>query len=196
RAAGASHIELSTYIDNEASIHILESYGFSCVSTFSYVERLAEANASLTVEPTASIRPLSAEETLAFVDSSQFLSLARRRFPRGWRFFPFDHDPNEAIARLNYRIGVWENDVLTAASCIRQGPGHTGRITINFLDGDPAAMRSLLSHVFHRYAGKEFEMMVPCDQGQHADALGVLREAGFTSWSDFKADVFAYEMVL
>jgi len=196
RDAGASHIELSTYIDNDASIHIIESYGFSRVGTFSYVERLAEAIAPLTAATSATIRPLSKTDTLAFVGSSRFLSLAHRRFPRGWRFFPFDHDPSEAIARLNYRMGAWKNDVLSAALCIRQGPDHAGRITINFLDGEPAAMRALLSHAFHLYTGKEFEMMVPCDQGQHAGALGVLREAGFTSWSDFKADVFAYEMVL
>ena len=196
RAAEASHIELSTYIDNEASIHIIESYGFSCVGRFSYVERLAKAISPLTVATSATIRPLSESETLDFVGASRFLSVAHRRFPRGWRFFPFDHDPSEAIARLDYRIGTWENDMLTAALCIRQKPDHTGRITINFLDGEPTAMRTLLAHAIDVYAGKEFEMMVPCDHGQHAGALGVLREAGFTSWSDFKADVFAYEMVL
>jgi hypothetical protein len=71
-----------------------------------------------------------------------------------------------------------------------------GQITINFFDGKPSAMRSLLTHALRHYAGKEFEMMVPVHQGKHARALDILREAGFTSWSDFNPDVFAYEMVL
>ena len=193
RAAGASHIELSTYIDNEASIHIIEAYGFSCVGTFSYVERLAEVDSSRAATTSGKIRNISESEALDFVGSSQFLSLARRRFPRGWRFFPFDHSPNEAIARITH-IGLEQDGVLQAVLC--HGPDHEGSMTINFLDGELASMRDLLNHVLQSYQGTTVAMMVPCDQGQYADALGILKETGFTSWSDFKVDVFAYEMVL
>jgi len=193
---GATHINLSTYIENKASIHIIESYGFALVGAFSYVERLAESGDPVPVPIPGNIQMLSEAETLEFVAASQFLSLARRRFPRGWRFFPFDHAPNEAIARLHYCIGAGTSDRFAAVLCIRQDHDHPARITINFLDGELASMRSLLAHAMGQYAGKEFEMMVPCDQGQHARALFVLQEAGFTSWSEFKPDVLVYEMVL
>lgn len=196
RDAGATHIELSTYIDNEASIHIIESYGFQLVGTFSYLERPAELAPPKGIVNSSNIRLISEQETIEFVSQSEFLSLAQRRFPRGWRFFPFDHDPREAIARLECRLGYWKEDRLEAVLCIRQTQDHERSITVNFLDGEPAAMCSLLNHGLNLYAGKTMEIMVPAHRGQHAAVLELLREAGFASWSEFKPDVFVYEMVL
>lgn len=196
REAGATHIELSTYIDNQASIHILETYGFQLVGTFSYLERPAELDSPESSEETSNIHAVSEKEAIDFVAQSKFLSLARRRFPRGWRFFPFDHDPCEAIARLECCIGLWQDKNLEALLCIRQSPDHPDWVTMNFLDGAPDAMRILLDHALRLYAGKQLQIMLPIDHGEHAGALQLLQEAGFTSWSGFKPDVFAYEMVL
>lgn len=195
RAAGASHIELSTHITNEASMHIIESYGFARVGTFSYVERkgLAEATSSLRTEPSGSIRELPTSEALSFVGSSPFLSLAHHRFPRGWRFFPYDHSPSEAIARIT-TLGLEKDGELKAVLC--HGPAHEDGMTINFLDGERAAMSDLLNHILQSNSKATIAVMVPYDQGQHARALDVLKEAGFTPFSDFTPDVFAYEMVL
>ncbi len=196
RNDGATHIDLSTYIENEASIHIIESYGFALVGTFCYLERDAELAPPEPGNESASIRPISEQETVEFVRHSEFLALARQRFPRGWRFFPFDHDPCEAIARLECRLGFWEEDELQAVLCIRHKPANGGASTINFLDGEPPAMRALLNHALQLYAGKSMEFMVPTHLGRHAAALDLLREVGFTSWSKIEPDVFAYEMVL
>ena len=196
RGAGATHIELSTYIDNEASIHIIESYGFQLVGTFSYLERPHEWEPPESVGESSSIRAISEQETIEFVSSSEFLSLARRRFPRGWRFFPFDHNPCEAIARLECRLGFWEGDGLKAVMCIRQSPDHEGGITINFLDGEPAAMCDLLNHALVRYGGKTMQIMVPIHQGRRAHVLPLLSRSEFRSWSESEADVFVYEILL
>lgn len=196
RNAGATHIELSTYVDNEASRHIIESYGFQLVGTFTYLERPTELDLPEVTRESASIRPISEQETVEFVGHSEFLSLARRRFPRGWRFFPFDLDSCEAIARLECRLGFWEGNGLKAVLCIRQSPDHESRITINFLDGEPASMCALLNHALLRYEGKTMEIMVPVHQGRHAAVLPLLRQAGFKSWSEYEADVFVYEILL
>jgi len=196
REDGASHIELSTYIDNETSIYIIESYGFQMVGTFSYLERPADLDPPESVTASSCIHPVSEKETIEFVSHSEFLSLARRRFPRGWRFFPFDHDPREATARLGLRLGFWEEEKLVALLCVRQSLDHEGGITINFLDGAPAAMRALLNHSLHLYEGRTMEIMVPIHQNRHAAVLELLQEAGFKSWSEFKADVLVYEMLL
>lgn|GEM_PF-264175 len=190
---GATHIELSTHIENQASIHIIESYGFSRVGTFSYVERLADVGSSQTTTISGGIRNLSESEAIDFVGTSQFLCRAHRRFPRGWRFFPFDHSPSEALARITH-CGLEQNGVLQAVLC--HSYDHERSMTIDFLDGEMAAMRSLLNHLLQSRQQTTIAMMVPWDQGQHADALVVLKEAGFTSWTEFKPDVFAYEMVL
>ena len=196
RIARATHIELSTYIDSAASIHIIESYGFSLVGTFSYLEREAESAPPEPGDESVNIRSISEQETVEFVRGSEFLSLARGRFPRGWRFFPFDHDPCEAIARLECRLGFQEKNELKAVLCIRHKPTNGGPSTINFLDGETLAMRALLDHALRLYACRTMGIMVPIHLGRHAAVLDLLREAGFTSWSEFKPDVFAYEMVL
>lgn len=193
RCDGATRINLSTHIDNAASIHIIESYGFARVGTFSHVERLANIAPPLPFPNSNHIRQLSEAEALKFVQESHFLALARNRFPRGWRFFPFDQHPREAIARIAYH-GLEQDEELKAV--LGHGPDHEGCITLNFLDGEPDAMRILLNDILRSYENTTVEMMVPCDQGRHAGALTVLKEAGFTSWTDFKPDVFAYEMVL
>lgn len=194
--AGATHIELSTYIDNEASIHIIESYGFQLVGTFSHLERSGELAPPESAGGSASIRSISEQETIEFVGHSEFLSLALRRFPRGWRFFPFDHNPGEAIARLKCRLGFQQGNELSAVLCIRQSSDHDGGITINFLDGEPDAMHALLNHALRLYSGKTLETMVPIHLGKHAALLSVLRQAEFASWSQFRADVFVYELLL
>lgn len=193
KAAGASRINLSTHIENQASIHIIESYGFWRVATFSYVERPADACAPRVVSEAREFRELSSAEGLAFVDTSQFLSLAQRRFPRGWRFLPFDHSPSEALARITI-VGLEQEGALKAVLC--HGPDHEGSMTIHFLDGEGAAMRDLLNHVLQSHRKATMAAMVPCDQGRHAAALEILKEAEFTSWTDFKPDVFAYELLL
>jgi hypothetical protein len=83
-----------------------------------------------------------------------------------------------------------------AALCIRQNSDTDGSIIINFLDGEALAMSTLLNHALCLYEGKTMETMVPIHLGRHAASLDVFREAGFKSWSDFRPDVFAYEMVL
>jgi RimJ/RimL family protein N-acetyltransferase len=195
RDDGATHIELSTHITNEASIHIIESYGFARVGTFSYVERkgLAEATSSRRTESSGSIRELSTSEALSFISSSPFLFLAHHRFPRGWRFFPYNHSPSEAITRIT-TLGLEKDGELKAVLC--HGPAHEDSMTIDFLDGERAAMSDLLNHILRSNSKATIAVMVPYDKGQHARALGLLKEAGFTPFSDFTPDVFAYEMVL
>jgi len=197
RKDGAARINLSTYIDNEASIHIIESYGFRRVATFCALERAADAHTP-SVRPfdSSTIRLLSEAETVRFVETSEFLVLAGRRFPRGWKFLPFDQDPREATARLEYRIGLDSQGELAAVLCIRQRPEHNGPMTLNFLDGTQEGVRTLLDHALARYRGHAMECMLPADGERYAAAFPALVKAGFSSWNDFQPDVFVYELWL
>jgi RimJ/RimL family protein N-acetyltransferase len=195
RHDGASRIELSTYIDNEASIHIIESFGFRKVGTFSHLERPA-GPAEPAAPSTQSIHVLSESETVRFVADSEFLALGGGRFPRGWRFFPFDHDPREATARLACRLAYVSGGRLVAVLCVRQDVDHEGEITLNFIDGAREGVRALLDHALTRYSGHAMECMLPVDEGRYPIALSSLVDAGFTSWNNFKPDVFAYELWL
>ncbi len=195
RAGGASRISLSTYIRNEASIHIIESYGFERVAAFVYRERPADAP-PIETSPEADphIGVATEEETIDFVADSPFLQLAHRRFPRGWRFFPFDHDPVAAVARMAVRLG-WRSSRLEAVLCSRWPPG-VSKTVINFLDGEPEAMRGLLRHALALYPGAETAFMVPAAAGKVAAVDSLLDEHGFALWADGDPDVFLYELSL
>ncbi len=196
RAAGAARISLSTYVDNEASIHIIESYGFERVATFVYRERPAAAppiEASPEVDP--HITAATEDETIDFVADSPFLRLANRRFPRGWRFFPFDHDPAAAVARMSVRLGWRSGSRLEALLCSRWPPG-APKTVINFLDGAPDAMRELLRRARSLYPSAEIAFMVPAIEGQIAAVDPFLDEHGFALWANGAPDVFLYELPL
>ena len=196
RAAGAIRISLSTYIDNKASIHIIESYGFERVATFVYRERPADApSPDPNVKSNPRIAPVSEEETVEYVAGSSFLKLANRRFPRGWRFVSFDHDPRGAVARMGLRLGWREDGNLKALLCARWHPaGESDHTVFNFLDGDPEAMRGLLRRALGLYESTEIAVMVPVAAGETAAVGPLLDEFGFESWTDGKPDVFLYEL--
>ncbi len=196
RETGAARISLSTYVDNEASIHIIESYGFERVATFGYRERPADAP-PIETSPDANPHIVAAteEETIDFVADSPFLRLANRRFPRGWRFFPFDHDPAAAVARMSVRLGWRSGTRLEALLCSRWPPG-APKTVINFLDGTLEAMRELLRRALALYPSAEIAFMVPAAEGQIAAVDSLLDEHGFALWADGEPDVFLYEISL
>ena len=196
RVAGASRICLSTYVDNQASIHIIESYGFVLVSTFVIRERPAnKPSVEAGPEAASHIAPASKEQTISFVADSPFLRLANRRFPRGWRFFPFDHDPAEAVSRISVRLGWWSGGHLEALLCSQRPPGASETV-FNFLDGELEAMRGLLRHALALYPEAKIAFMVPAAEGQTAAVDSLLDEHGFVPWADGVPDVFVYELTL
>ena len=194
RRDGTEKIHLSTHIDNEASIHIIESYGFERVASFVYLEGRPVDTPPEEIGP--EIVPVREEEAAWFVDRSAFLELAQRRFPRGWRFFPFDVDPLSAVARLETRMGIRRDGALVALACARQSVDGTGPVTLNFADGAPDDVRRLLGEMHRRYAGRTIETMVPKQGDQEAALLAILRELDYETWHNYAAAVFVYELAL
>ena len=195
RQAGAEKIHLSTYIENEASIHIIESHGFHRVAAFAHLEKEVSAEPD---EDRArdDIVDVSHEETAAFVDRSDFLALGQRRFPRGWRFVPFDLDPLEATARLGTRIGIRRGGELVALMCLRQPVGSERGTVLNFADGRPDDLRRLLRHAHGLYAGRTIAVMVPKVGKREAALLPILREFDYRTWDDYAPAVLVYELDL
>jgi ribosomal protein S18 acetylase RimI-like enzyme len=195
KRAAAEKIHLSTYIDNEASIHIIESYGFRRVASFAYLEKDLETRQEAG-DADGEIVDVSQEETARFVGSSRFLALANRRFPRGWRFVPFDLDPLEAVARLGTRIGIRRRGDLVALLCLRQPVGGNNPTVLNFGDGSPDDVRRLLRRAHTLYAGRKVAVMVPKVGEDEAALLPVLRDFGYETWDDYASAVFVYELGL
>jgi len=195
RRDGAKRIHLSTHTDNQASIHIVESYGFLRVASFAHLERDVAKDVP-DGRADREIVPVPGAEAIRFIDRSEFLELAKRRFPRGWRFIPFDLDPQEATARLGTRIGVQRGGALVALLCLREPPGASRPTVLNFGDGSPDDLRKLLRYAHQLHAGQRIEVMVPVHDGPAARLLEILRESNYTAWDDEGPTVFAYELVL
>jgi ribosomal protein S18 acetylase RimI-like enzyme len=192
---GANAISLSTHIDNRPAIHIIESHGFRRVASFSYLEKQPDDSMSADPIDTNVVAP-SEEDTARFVDRSLFLERAQRRFPRGWRFFPFDLDPREAVARLATRVAVRRGGRFTALACVRERTGTTEPAMMNFADGDPDDLRRLLGHIHRLYAGRRMETMIPMQGDREAPVLPLLRELGYQSCDGDAPAVFAYGLIL
>jgi ribosomal protein S18 acetylase RimI-like enzyme len=190
-ADGARRIGLSTYIDNQASMHIVESFGFRRMASFVYLE----GDLSGRSEPEDSrVVSLSDEEAIRLIGRSDYLAAANGRFPWEWKFLSFDWSPHAALAWAPYRIGIRRDGEVVSALCASPGSTPSDAAFLSFLDGEPDDLPTLLRHAQADLGAPKWEAMVPKDGDRSARALAVLRDSGLRSWTEFSEDVFSYEL--
>jgi GNAT superfamily N-acetyltransferase len=197
RRRGSQVAALSTYVENYASLHIIESYGFTRVAEFVNLEAGPGSTPRQAAEPATDVVEVPAGEALAFVRDSAFLSLSQGYLPHGWHFFPFALGPEQAMAEMQYLLGIRRGKRLAAlVGCGRPLHG-TGSLSIDFADGEPEDLMMLLRHVLYlgRDAGWVYGRQ-PSWLGQTLPALAVFRELGFSTLHDFKPEVFVYSQLL
>lgn len=197
---GARRVGLSTYIDNQASMHIVEAFGFHRVASFVYLEGDLAARA----EPAPVAETLTEDEAIRFVAQSEFLAAANGRYPSGWKFLEFGWAPEAAIAWSPYRIGIRRRGRVEStlcasrrsagADCATPRPDELDVGVLSFLDGDEEDFPALLRKASTDLGTTSWEAMVPKSGDRGARALGALRDLGLRSWSEFEEDVFAYEL--
>ncbi len=191
---GAEQAGLSTYIENAAALHLIERFAFRRVAEFVYLEARDAAPVRRAACASAQVQAVPSAEALAFIQASTFLQIAHGHFPHGWKFYPFRRGPGQTLARMRDVLGVRAGAGWAALLCVGWPQYTGGAFTIDFLDGEPAAMRELLRHALY-LAGDApaVEAMTPLRDGVAAPALAVLREFGFTAWQDYQADVLVFE---
>lgn len=190
-AAGARRIGLSTYVDNRASMHIAESFGFRRVASFVYLEgELAEGSGL----SSGMINAVPVDEAIEFVAGSDYLRRAADRFPYAWKFLAFDWSPRAALGLAPYRIGVRRDGQWVAALCAAPPSSTSGAATLCFLDGERDDMAALVRVARSELETERWEAAIPKDGDRAHGALAVVRELGMRSWSEFEEDVFAYEL--
>jgi ribosomal protein S18 acetylase RimI-like enzyme len=189
--AGARRIGLSTYVDNQASMHIAESFGFRRVASFVYLEGEPAGRDEM---KDVDVEPLSAKTAADIVGTSDFLAAAGGRFPWEWKFLEFAWSPETALAWTPYRIGLRRDGRVVAALCASPGAGTSDASFLSFLDGTPEDIAILFRHAQAELGSAKWEAMVPKAGDRVAAALLALREAGLRSWSEYEEDVFVYEL--
>lgn len=194
---GVRRVGASTYLDNLASQHILETNGFTRVASFVYCQAEARDLRPESSRSLDEVLPISPDEALDFVTRSRFLQVAGGFLPHGWRFYPFASGPEIALGQMRHLRGVRRAGELVALLCtggLAHGPGAS---SIDFLDGEVEAMRVLARHALGPDGGAgPAEAMVPAAGDQAAPALDVLRDLGFNAWNDYREDVFVYERAM
>ncbi|MBE3087580.1 MAG: hypothetical protein IMZ71_00405, partial [Chloroflexi bacterium] len=109
----------------------------------------------------------------------------------GWRFFPFFRDSQRALSHYCWRLATRRGGRLGAL--LLAGKGHEGT-SIDFLEGEPEAMRRLLATFLSILAeSEEVGAMIPAG-GDPSQALSLLADAGFETWNGGKPDVFLYTL--
>jgi len=191
---GGDMIGLSTYIDNEVSLHIIEKNGFRKAASYVYIEAGRNAPVRQEGHPSSRVFAVAPEKGIPFIRDSQFLQVAHGHYPHGWKFYPFERDPKRVLSKMRLVLGIREGGQFIGLLCVGKSLRHEGEFTIDFIDGRTDATTELLRHALHLAAEhRVVEMMVPKNEAAQAPVLRILQQMGFAAWNDFEPDVFVYE---
>jgi RimJ/RimL family protein N-acetyltransferase len=190
---GVKKLALSTYIDNRASIHIIESKGFVKTASFMYFEHEIEQGDLNPNEDFSYIEKICPEEAFEFIENSQFLNLSKGFIPAGWKFYPFELVKGKFKDKIEHVSGIRKEGKINSLACFSKSPESDNDILLLFLDGQIEEMKRLLRYVLAN--GKEHSFIVATIPGFHdkkVKALEVLKSYNFRTWNNFNEDTFLY----
>ena len=187
----ALQIRLSTYVENFASIHLIESHGFQRAARFIYLEsEKPYPRDDSTEKPSLA----ALEEAAAFIQDSSFQDQARGFFPHGWKFSLFAQNPRTILAAEKYLLAVRRNHRLAALLAASYPHGQSNQMSVDFLEGTSEEAIFLLSYLIRLEAAVQYwETMVPCSGEQPLATIDAFQQVGFQCWHEGTPDVFVYE---
>ena len=191
--AGATRVGLSVYLDNQASLRIVESHDFVRAAGFVVLEAHAEGAPHAQARAAEHVLLVSRAEAAAYIDRSAFLERSHGFLPRNWRFYPYALGPERPLAQMTHLLGIRRGDRLAALACIGAGEASPTALALNFLDGSPEDVATLARQVLSLADGATVEAMAPAGDSHGNPLLEVLSGLGFSPWNDFATDVFVYE---
>jgi RimJ/RimL family protein N-acetyltransferase len=187
----AQRIRLSTYLENFASIHLIESHGFQRVARFTYLE---SEKPHLGDDSSEKPGHVMLEEAAAFIQDSSFCDQAQGFFPRGWRFSLFAQNLHTILAAEKHLLAVRRNHRLAALLAASYPHGHPNQMSVDFLEGTLEEAIFLLSHLIRLEPQVQYwETMIPCSGEQPMATIDAFQQVGFQSWHEGAPDVFVYE---
>ncbi len=195
KSDGVKTLALSTYIDNKASMHIIESNGFVKKASFVYFEVKTE-KAKEKIED-KSLSDVSTEEAENFIKNSEFLKIADGYLPYGWKFFPERFGIIKVLEKMQFLLAVRKNKEPQALACAAEVISKFKLLSVCFIDGTEEGIELLLKEIFAMKTKYElFEFMIPCSKGNFSKALSVFKKLGIKSYYNYSEDLFVYEKEL
>jgi len=188
-------LALSTYIDNKASIHIIEKSGFKVVANFVYFE--TRRRKIIERKPVKGVENISINSAMDFIVNSKFIRLSKGYFPYGWQFVNVKYGLEAILNKAGFVYGIRKDNKITGLVCGAELIKGFGNLSVFFIDGESEAVSKLVKAVFYLksvYSGIEF--MIPTFQGETIEAFEILKKLGIRNYNKFAPDVFAYEKTL
>lgn len=192
---GAQRIGLSTYVDNLASIHIIEQHGFQRQASFVLAEAMLDSPARSYAKLSPAVFPVPFDEARAWILKSSAVSTAGGFMPQGWKFWPVARPGVSAWPPFETAIGLRDASGSSQSLAVVCRPDHgTDQISIDYADGTPEDLDVLLKHILASYPGaKSIQAMIPAHQAVHTALLESLTALEFNVWRHGEPDVFVYE---
>lgn len=195
---GARRIGLSTYIDNLASIHIVEKNGFTRQAMFILCEATRESPARALAMHARDVVAVEFAEALAFIAGSSALKAGHGFLPQGWKFWPVARSEEHLTPPLATTIGLRSRDGSLRALLASCRPDHgCTEATIDFVEGNAEDTDTLVRHFLAMNPGTDvIEAVVPDPAASHSVTLATMTAFEFDIWKHGEPDVFVYERSL
>ncbi len=192
---GAQRIGLSTYIDNLASIHIIEHYGFERQASFIFAEATLDSPARTCAELSPEVVAVPFGEAKSWILGSASIAMSCGFVGQGWKFWPASRPGVIAWPAFDKAIGLRGSNGSLRSLLVVCHPDHgEGEVSIDFADGSPKDLEVLVRHVLALYPGaKSIQTVVPAGKGIHTVLLETLTALEFDVWRHGVPDVFVYE---
>jgi GNAT superfamily N-acetyltransferase len=192
---GAQRIGLSTYIDNLASIHIIEQYRFVRQASFILAEAKLDGPARSTAELSPLVSAVPFDEARAWILGSASMTKSCGFLSQGWKFWPVARPGVVAWPPFDAAIGIRSGDGSLRSLLVVCRPDHgPGEASIDFADGSPEDLDVLVRHALALHPGaKCIQTMIPAGQAVHTNLLETVTGLEFDVWRHGEPDVFVYE---
>jgi GNAT superfamily N-acetyltransferase len=192
---GAQRIGLSTYVDNLASIHIIEQHRFVRQASFILAESKLDGPARSAAELSPLVSEVPFDEARAWILGSASITTSCGFISQGWKFWPAARPGVVVWPVFDKAIGLRGPKGSLRSLLVICHPDHgASEISIDFADGSPKHLDVLVRHALALHPGaKSILTMVPAIQTAHTDLLETVTALGFDVWRHGEPDVFVYE---
>jgi len=194
----AYRMGLSTYIDNYASIHVIEKISFARQATFILAEALPDSPARPSARKAPDVVTVPPDEAQRHILASDVMTVSSGFLSQGWKFWPAARPGMTAWPPLAQAFGLRNSDGSLRALLATCVPDHgPDTVCIDFADGAPDDIETLVRHMLAAYPGtRSIEAMIPVRGTRHTALLETVTALGFNIWRHGEPDVFVYERSL
>ncbi|AZR73210.1 hypothetical protein BBF96_07320 [Anoxybacter fermentans] len=198
REMGFDRLQLSTYYQNDASIHIIESYGFKRIADFYYAEQKVNPTKNLFRDEVmqATLNGVDYEELVQLFLNAPEQKVVNGFIGLGWFFKKLKKEElNNAIKR-GHIYYLKKDGQIVGGIFIYPDHKKDNSYYIPMVTGTDEAITALLQWVYEdavRRGFKTLAAMIPND----SRLKSIYLDQGFKHWEEgIDANVFVYELKL